>query len=467
MQTSTDRGLGVITALAWICGTIALVMFWLALLGIPWSLVTIGVGMGMSALMGIALWRQFSQSRPLEPRPLAAKPLILDEKIIGIVLIVLTMAILFNGAYLPFPRADALAIYLPTAVMMATTGALEPLIGADSLYRTYPILVQLNYTLAFLISGWQNEMLARTISTVLSLACLPAAYLLGRELGGRRVGLYAAFLLGCTPSFARFASSGYVDLPMAFFYTLTALYALRFWRTGQVAAAVPAGMMMGLAAFTKNAGLIGIPLLAVWFAAACWHPTLTPSARRQRLIGSGLSLVLCAAIAAPWYVRNLVGAGFIIPNTAWTDQAERSLRTLAIFITLTENFALTGWLVLGGLALALFHLVRRVAGTEMDALILWFSLPFFATWWVFVSYDPRFLLLFYPILCVGAGLLFDKIVRHWRVLATPLTIIFLLIATYCIWMAVEYKDDILQNPLMTLEQKMDILGRDFEIWVAE
>ncbi|MFN8447295.1 MAG: hypothetical protein U0521_01515 [Anaerolineae bacterium] len=40
---------------------------------------------------------------------------------------------------------------------------------------------------------------------------------------------------------------------------------------------------------------------------------------------------------------------------------------------------------------------------------LW-TLPFFAAWWLFVSYDPRFLLLFLPPLAVLAG---DLLVRLW------------------------------------------------------
>lgn len=443
-----------VVTLAFGTGGIALVMFWSAFLTGGWTLAGIIIAYGIFAAVGVAFWRQvpdhsvqFSASR-------------LEWGSIAIILLI-AAAVLFNGAYYPFSKADALGIYHPAALAMTQTGTLQPLTGADSLYRTYPVLVPLNYTFAYLVSGWENEYLAKALATLMSLGCLPAVYLLGREIGGRRIGLLAALTLALTPSFVRWGSSGYVDLPMAFTYTLSALFALRFWRSGRLVDAALAGVMLGFACFTKNAGLIGVPLLAAWLlGATIWSQRRNNISLRSRVLASTVSLGLCALIAAPWYLRNLSGAGFLIPATAWTDQAERSLRTLLIFITLPDNFLVSGWLALAGIGFVGWRLIRPEADRAGLALILWFTLPFFAAWWVFVSYDPRFLLLFYPILCVGAAALVDFSLTRFRLprlAQMALAVGVVVIACYCLWIAVEFKGDIVRNPLMSNEEKIALV----------
>jgi hypothetical protein len=85
-------------------------------------------------------------------------------------------------------------------------------------------------------------------------------------------------------------------------------------------------------------------------------------------------------------------------------------------------------------------------------LLLW-TVPFFAAWWLFVSYDPRFQLLFLPLLTVLAGL---EAARLWRWLPAiwqrrlilPLAVGALVIALFIAWRSVEFKDEILRDPLM-------------------
>ncbi|MCK6579114.1 MAG: glycosyltransferase family 39 protein [Anaerolineae bacterium] len=432
----------------------ALILFWSALVGGGWSLTAVFACMLLLGAAGTAVWhirrRKWAQ-------PPAQPPLGRAEwgalALIGIV----AAAVLFNSAYFPFAKADALGIYHPAALTMYETGTLEPLIGAESLYRTYPILVPLNYTLAYALAGWEHEYLAKTLAALLSLGCLPAAFLLGREIGGRRVGLLTALILAITPSFVRWASSGYVDLPMAFFYTLTALFALRFRRGGGWIDGALAGLMLGFAAFTKNAALIGVPLLAAWLAESLWASRSAPGLKR-RAGAAVLSLALCALIAAPWYLRNLAGAGFLIPDTAWTEQAERSLRTLLIFVTLTDNFLISGWLMLWGAAAAVWQLARRHrVSNGGHGVIVWFTLPFFAAWWLFVSYDPRFLLLFTPILCVGGALAAEAVLARLRLSGSTrvlLAVGMTALALYCAFIAVEFKDEIVRHPLMSHEEKI-------------
>ncbi|NDJ62206.1 MAG: hypothetical protein GYB67_13855 [Chloroflexi bacterium] len=441
-----DRVLKLTLTLALSVGALTLLMFWIGLIGISFDAALIVALYGVLMLPGVLLWRRRAARQ--HPATRTAQ----STRLQGVALLILTVisaALLFNATYWPFYRDDAVAIYHEQARLLTDLRTLVPLTGADSLYRTYPTLVPLGYTFTYLLSGWPNEYLAGLLPALLSLGCLPAAYLLGRALPDARVGWLSAVLLALTPTFGRWASSGYVDLPMAFFYTLSALFALRLWRSRNSVDALLAGALLGLAAWTKNAALLGVPLLGVWLLAALIDRRIG----WRELVLAGAA---CAGIAAPWYLRNLIGAGFVIPPTAWTDQAQPTLANLLVFVTRPENFGLPGIIITLAVPLTGIALIReRTPG--MILALLW-ALPFFAAWWLFVSYDPRFLLLFLPILCVlGAVWLirwWDWIAAHRSErdqarLITAAALLALILTAQVVWFSVEYKDDLLRDPLMS------------------
>jgi 4-amino-4-deoxy-L-arabinose transferase-like glycosyltransferase len=434
--------LTVLLGLALSAGVLTLLMLVESLLSIRLTL--LGVALPYFALMLPGWWRIKVCIMRL--------PSSWDKRFALLILLVISAAIFFNGVYWPFHRPDALGIYQPAAQAIFNTGALIPLTGADSLYHTYPILIPLSYTYAYLAAGWENEYLANAIATLLSLACIPAAYVLGNQFRDERVGWLAALIVTLTPFFSRWASSGYVDLPMAFFYTLAAVFALRLWQSYNLRDAALVGILIGLACWTKNAGMIGVVLLTIWLIWCLLN-------RRIGIRAAAVSLLACALVAAPWYIRNLAGAGFLIPATAWTEQAQRTFQSALVFATHPQDFGLPGLLILFGVAVALPAAWRREPRTLL--LLLW-TLPFFAAWWLFVSYDPRFLLLFLPPLCVLAS---EPLVRLWDWIGEAwhpryrivLMLLALILTAPILWNAVEYKPAILRNPLVSHEEKLAIV----------
>jgi 4-amino-4-deoxy-L-arabinose transferase-like glycosyltransferase len=448
--------LTLLLTLAMSIGTLTLLMFWEAVAGIAFNLWAITLPYVALMLPGWWLWWRNSFPPRLEISA-ATPPKSTRLFWFGALLLVLiSAAILFNGAYWPFHRDDALALYHRYGKLMYETGTLVPFAGRDdAFYQAYPIQIPLAYTYAYLASGWVNEYLAKAIATLFSLACLPAVYVLGRILYGSLTGWLSALLLAFTPVFARWSSTGYVDLPMAFLYTLSAIFAWRLWESGDSIDALLAGAAIGLAAWTKNSGLVGAGLLSLWLIFA-W------AKRRIQLRQVILALSVCAVIAAPWYVRNWIEARLIVPPTAWIDQAERSLRTLFVFVTQPENFALTGWIVLLAVGFAGIDLLRRRAVLMGQNFLLLWTVPFFVVWWLFVSYDPRFLLLFLPPLCVLGGvwgaILWGRVPQVWQKrILLPLAAIAILWTLYIASISIEFKGEILHAPLMSDAEKHEIV----------
>jgi 4-amino-4-deoxy-L-arabinose transferase-like glycosyltransferase len=428
-------------------GGLTLLMFWWAVAGLSFDAAGLtAIYLLLMAPGAILLARQ---------RPPIARLRLPDtgtEWLALLALLAIGGAILFNAVYWPFSRDDVLGIYDPFAEQMAETRALIPLPGDETLYEAYPPLMPLTYAYTYLLAGWHHDYVARLLPALLSLGCLGAAYQLGDLLRGRRAAYLSALLLALTPTYVRWASSGYVDLPMAFYYTLTVVFMLRLWRDGRMVDALLAGIMLGLATWTKNAALLGVPVLAGALLAGINRARFTSRAAL-------LALFACALIGGPWYIRNLLGAGLIIPDTAWTEQAQHTLDALLIYITRPQNFGLSGPVML--LALIAAALRPRRAMTAL----LWWIVPFFAAWWLFVSYDPRFLLLFLPLTAAVGGVwlsdVWDNLATGWqRRLIGPAYALLLALTLYSIWIGVEYKDNLLRDPLMSDAAKRIVVQGD-------
>ena len=442
------RSLTVIVGFALSVGMLTLLMLWEALLGVHLQWWSITLPFALLMLVGWLLWLGSRDAQGRCP----PTPKSLSHRMALLIVAIVSAATLFNAAYWPFSRTDAQRIYARYGRVMWIEGTLVSFVTRDdSFYQAYPVLVPMTITYTYLASGWKNEYLARIIPTLLSLGCLPAAYVLGKMLYGEQAGVVSLALLALTPAFGRWASAGYVDLPMAFFYTLAAIFAWRLRASQHWTDALLAGVMMGLAAWTKNAALPGIPLLAVWLV-WLWVK------REINIRLLALSLAACAGIAAPWYVRTLAEAGMIIPPTAWTDQAQPNLDNLLIFITHPEIFGLTGWAIAVGLIATTVQALRRA---QPAFLLLW-TLPYFGFWWLLLSYDSRFLLMFLPPLVVLGGAwcvkLWERIPALWQKRLLPLGVALgLLLALHAAWLSVEFKDALLRHPLMSHEEKLALI----------
>ncbi|MEZ4666853.1 MAG: glycosyltransferase family 39 protein [Anaerolineae bacterium] len=435
-------------------GGLSQVMLWESLLGIPFDVALITISYFVIMLPGLLWWARQKQNYvqdKVEERDGRISRLAL------FIIVTVALAIFFNAVYWPFYQSDALGIYAAQASYLKTSRALIPLRYDNfSYYQAYPMLVQLNYAYVYLASGWENGYVAKVIPTLLSLACLPATFTLGTELYRRRVGWLAAVLLALTPAFARWGSSGYVDLPMALYYTLGVVFGWRLYKEKRDVDAALMGLMMGLAAWTKNAGLVSIVLMLGWLA----FLLLT---KQIGFKATWSAVVICGLIAAPWYIRNWVEAHLIMPDTAWTEQAGRTIGNLLVFIMKSENFGVNGWFITGGVPVALYEITIRRRAAMREILITFFSIPFFGLWWFLVSYDPRFLLLFLPILTiVGANLgvtIWNRsgsTHRRWVMLLVTCGAVVLMLLT--VWNSIGFKDDILRHPLMDDAAKQAIVA---------
>jgi len=493
LRRETDRLLTTLLTLALSFGSLTLIAFWIGWLGgkIDWRTVT-----ALYVILCVSGWLVFWQTgrrtpiRPLSgilPDTLPGTPIGWLARLALLAIGVMAALIVFNALYWPIGTDDALAIYGWFGKVIATSGSL-PHLYPGALYEAYPMALPLSEALIFQAAGWVDTHLAALVPAVLSIGTLGVAYLIGRTVVDRAVGITAALLIALTPSIAYWASTSYTDLPAGFFYGFAWLFAIRYHRDRQLREAILCGIMAGLAAWTKNSALLIVGTLGLWLiwlactpklskqVAVSLHPNFSPTGARadvtrrsmrtilRTIIGDGLRIGLpFLAISGAWYARAEVQAGAIVPPTGWTFAAQRTFGNLFPYL-IDQRYWPVGVLLTIGILWAISQAIRSRGQAFVPLTLLIATLPFFIIWWVLFSYENRFLLLLTPLIAVMGGLAVQSIgarltrlpnsFRRGSMIASAAAILIALIPAGSA--AVLFKNELIRQPLMNEAAKQDI-----------
>jgi uncharacterized membrane protein len=104
----------------------------------------------------------------------------------------------------------------------------------------------------------------RSLSALAGVATVPAAYLLGRELRGRRAGLMAAALVAVNPMLLWYSQEARAYALLVLLCTLSLLYCVRALRRGGRRESVLWGIFSGLALATHYFAIFPIAVEAAW-----------------------------------------------------------------------------------------------------------------------------------------------------------------------------------------------------------
>lgn len=106
-------------------------------------------------------------------------------------------------------------------------------------------------------------LLSRAVSAIFGTLTVLIVFRIGERLVNRRTAFIASVFLAFTFLHVRDSHFGVTDVPMTFFIMAAMLYILRIGDTGRMKHYILAGLMAGLAASTKYAGvMLAFPLLA-------------------------------------------------------------------------------------------------------------------------------------------------------------------------------------------------------------
>jgi mannosyltransferase len=203
----------------------------------------------------------------------------------------------------------------------------------------------------------------RTISAVAGVATVPVAYLIGRELRGRRAGLWAAALVAVNPMMLWYSQEARAYALVALFGALSILYWLRAERRGERRDYLWWGVWSGLAIATHY--FVAFPILVEALM------LLRRRGLRTSLVGMAV-LGGCAIAVAPVAIHQMS-----LGHAEWIGSftlGHRLWETASTFVTGETGDIIARperpWLAFVPLALslgALALLLRRRAGGERRA----------------------------------------------------------------------------------------------------
>lgn len=216
--------------------------------------------------------------------------------------------------------SDASAYHLLGRHLAEGRGYIRPfdltLLGEVRPSAEYPPLLPALLAVAWLI-GLESVDAQQLVLCVVGTATVVLIGLLGRELGGGRVGLVAAGLAAVYPMLFQSDAILMPETPFALLVATALLLTVLAVRNPSPARVVVAGVAVGLAALTRAEALLLAPLLFVPLVVPALMPEATgdhPVPPRRHVGLAVLALAAAALVVAPWSVRNAVRFdGAIVP----------------------------------------------------------------------------------------------------------------------------------------------------------
>jgi 4-amino-4-deoxy-L-arabinose transferase-like glycosyltransferase/DNA-binding beta-propeller fold protein YncE len=275
------------------------------------------------------------------------------------------------------------------------------------------------------LRGYDASIFAgRALSAVWGAATAVLLAMLGTRLYGRRVGLFAGFLLAASVLHVQNSHFATSDIPLAFWILLCLNFLVRVAESGNLRHYVAAGLSAGLAIATKFSAL---PLLLPIGIAVIDRCRVEGKRLRPLLFGACAGLALAAAffIGQPYAIldfhafRNdileqsrMVRHAGLYPYTNQYVGVPKYLYDLEQMVLWGMGPAL-GLAVLAGTIACCFRTVRRPRVAEV--LLLAWVLPFFAITGSFDVKFPRYLLPIYPLLVLWGAVWLEEWAARSRI----------------------------------------------------
>jgi hypothetical protein len=245
--------------------------------------------------LAVFWWRRAPQAAH------SASPWTLRDRVLLAALVVVALAaaagFVANTLDSPHGRWDAWATWNIRARWLVRAGpAWRTAFAAPTVHGDYPLLLPAAVARLWTYGGTESTIIPAAMAATYAVAIPLLLYGALATVRGRTQGLLGALCLCSTPLFMRHAAWQYADMPLAFNYLAAiALLGVRDHDSGcDVTALAWAGLAAGLAAWTKNEGMLFVACIVA-------ARSVLAAARRQYAVGSGA-----------WFLAGLLPAAVVV-----------------------------------------------------------------------------------------------------------------------------------------------------------
>jgi len=265
------------------------------------------------------------------------------------IILVLFLAAYYHAIVFPPLEYDSIIYHAPMASILFKEYGLPFIAGGGvgiGLSANYPLLFSALGSYYYLWIGFVQDLFLRIITPTMGLLSILATYCLGKEVGGRKLGIISAYLFSIVPAYLSYSSLATHMTTITFFLIMGVLFFLKAIGSERIDYWIVSGVLFGFALLASYQTLYYIPPL---FMLLCyfWFRNRTLGLNNLKrifmlifpmiMIGGAPYLRNWLVLGNPVYpfFNELFDSPFISP---WIfEHTMRSLNYVASFIATGKN----------------------------------------------------------------------------------------------------------------------------------
>jgi 4-amino-4-deoxy-L-arabinose transferase-like glycosyltransferase len=190
------------------------------------------------------------------------------------------------------------------AVSLVTHGQFS-----DGMFRAYRMPLFPMFLAGIYFVFGIDPVRAQLLMTLVGVANVALAFLLGRQLGGLFIGLFAASIVAIDPSQIRFSGMLMTETLCVALLTSSLLACLWLREYGGLRWAAVVGVLLGCLILTRVNMLIVVPFVCLWLL------RYGKGDLRMRAATCATIALMCSLFLGAWVIRNFTVFGSFVPMT--------------------------------------------------------------------------------------------------------------------------------------------------------
>jgi len=166
----------------------------------------------------------------------------------------------FRAFLRPLESYDSIAMYAMRAKIIFLNGAIPPNffneISLNYPHPDYPLLIPLAEAWVYTFLGNLNDLLVKIIFPIYFLSILVIFFFLLKRLTSRKPALLFTFLLASIPQFNHYATIGYTDSALGYYYFVGTVFLYLWMREKNTRFLILSAVFTFFAVWTKNEGIV-------------------------------------------------------------------------------------------------------------------------------------------------------------------------------------------------------------------
>jgi len=223
------------------------------------------------------------------------------------IILLIFLAAYYHAVMFPPLEFDSIIYHAPMASILFKEHGLPFITGGGvgiGSSANYPPLFSALGSYYYLWIGFVQDLFLRLITPTMGLLSILATYSLGKEVGGRKLGVVSAYLLSMVPAYLSYSTLATQETTITFFLAMGTLFLVKATSKGEKGNWITSGIFFGFALLVSYQALYFIPALILLLGYHCF---------RNRDVAFGLNIekvfVLIFSmviIGGSPYIRNWV-----------------------------------------------------------------------------------------------------------------------------------------------------------------